>query len=72
MSDEKLLNFVDLTKKQDEGDDLGEAIDEIGDMDDYDLLDANIDPLDWKSLKKKEELEREINLEQLKIHFKSI
>jgi len=42
---------------------LGEAIDEIGDMDDYDLLDANIDPLDWKSLKKKEELEREINLE---------
>lgn len=64
-------DIVDLTKQTQDAD-VNVAVDEIGDMDDYDLLDANIDPYDWKSLRRKDALEREIHCEAMKLHFKNI
>lgn len=44
--------------------------DGIDDMDDFDLLDATIDPTDVKSLSRRNELEREIEYEQIFIKSK--
>lgn len=58
--------IVDLTKpvEQEFGD---EELDEIEDMDDYDLLEANIDPFDYRSLKKRDELQKQLEFEELRI-----
>ena len=73
-SDQELEQFeafdrekVDLTLEQtavkdDEGED---------DMDDFDLLDATIDPTDVKSLDRRNELEADIEYEQYKIMAKT-
>lgn len=39
-------------------------------MDDFDLLEATIDPSDVKSLRRRQELEIEIELEQIKMKSK--
>lgn len=41
--------------------------DGMDEMDDFDLLDATIDPTDVKSLARKHELEAEIEYESIKI-----
>ena len=41
-------------------------------MDDFDLLDATIDPTDVKSMEKKHDLESEIEYEQIKIKAKML
>ena len=57
---------VDLTLEQSKIDDE----DGLDEMDDFDLLDATIDPTDVKSLKRKIQLEEEIEYEQVKIKSK--
>ena len=42
------------------------------DDDDFDLLDAHIDPYDFNSLKKRDELLKRIDQEKLKISFKHL
>lgn len=59
---------VDLTVEQTQMQDE----DGIDDMDDFDLLDATIDPTDVKSLARRNELQREIEYEQIFIKSKLI
>ena len=57
---------VDLTIEQSNvNDDEG-----LDDMDDFDLLDATIDPTDVQSLSKRRQLELEIEYESMKIKSK--
>ena len=44
----------------------------MDEMDDFDLLDATIDPTDVKSLARRHELELEIEYEQIKIQSKTL
>ena len=44
----------------------------MDEMDDFDLLDASIDPKDVKSLQRRSELESEIECESIKIKAKLI
>ena len=46
--------------------------DGIDEMDDFDLLDATIDPSDVKSLHRRNELEQEIEYEQIMIKSKML
>ena len=55
---------IEQTKMEDD-----EGMDE---MDDFDLLDATIDPTDVKSLARRHELELEIEYEQIKIQSKTL
>ena len=57
---------IDLTLEQSKNDDD----DGLVEMDDFDLLDATIDPTDVKSLKRKIQLEEEIEYEQIKLKSK--
>ena len=57
---------VDLRLEQSKIDDE----DGLDEMDDFDLLDATIDPTDVRSLKRKIQLEEEIEYEQVKIKSK--
>ena len=59
---------VDLTLEQA---DLGDE-DGIDEMDDFDLLEATIDPTDVKSLQKKYDLEADIEYEQYFIKTKLV
>ena len=59
---------VDLTIEQTKMED-DDGMDE---MDDFDLLDATIDPTDVKSLQRRHELETEIQYEQIKIQSKML
>lgn len=59
---------VDLTVEQSQ---MAEE-DGIDDMDDFDLLDATIDPTDVKSLARRNELLAEIENEQIKIKAKMV
>ena len=73
MSDQEEENLefgrekVDLTIEQTSTVDGDEGMDE---MDDFDLLDATIDPQDIRSLEKRAELEAEIEYEQIFIKAK--
>lgn len=59
---------IDLTVEQDQvNEDEG-----MEEMDDFDLLDASIDPTDVKSLERRYELEAEIEYEQIFIKSKMI
>lgn len=57
---------VDLTLEQKKVEDD----DNMEEMDDFDLLDASLDPTDVRSLKRRMELETEIEYEQVKIKSK--
>ena len=60
---------VDLTIEQTSTVDGDDGLDE---MDDFDLLDATIDPQDIKSLDKRSKLEQEIEYEQIFLKAKMV
>lgn len=64
-------NVIDLTLQVDdgEGDDPNEG---IADMEDLDLIDATLNPFDIKSQAKKQDIENQIQLEQLRIRSKRV
>lgn len=71
--DSDARELVDLTSEQQGKTQVGgvEGSNFVDDMDDFDLLEATIDPMDLKTLRRVEKLELEINREKSFIAMKT-
>jgi hypothetical protein len=68
VSDHESREMIDLTAQQTSG--VDSATGGVDDMDDFDLLDATIDPMDLKTIERVRRLEEDIEYEKSFIAMK--